>query len=74
MTDEVDHITDIEEALLGANIKAARDASKSHLEFIGKCYNCGEKILDGAYCDADCRDDHEARLLAAKRSHGIFRD
>lgn len=25
----------------------------------GVCYNCDEKIDDGEFCDADCRDDYE---------------
>ena len=32
----------------------------------GKCSNCGEACLPLAvYCDADCRDDHEARQRMA---------
>jgi uncharacterized OB-fold protein len=31
----------------------------------GTCSNCGERCLPTAvYCDADCRDDHEARVRA----------
>ena len=25
----------------------------------GVCYNCGEPITSGEFCDADCRDDYE---------------
>lgn len=36
----------------------------------GTCSNCGERCLPTAvYCDADCRDDHEAR--ERKRARGV---
>ncbi|HFW4211706.1 TPA: DUF2116 family Zn-ribbon domain-containing protein [Salmonella enterica subsp. enterica serovar Reading] len=27
----------------------------------GHCYNCGESISAGLFCDADCRDDYGKR-------------
>lgn len=34
----------------------------------GVCTNCGSVCLPLAvYCDADCRDDHEARVKSAGR-------
>lgn len=29
------------------------------LSACGACYNCGEKIEVGEFCDANCRDDYE---------------
>jgi RNA polymerase-binding transcription factor DksA len=37
----------------------------------GLCSNCGEPCLPLAvYCDADCRNDHEARVTARARAGG----
>lgn len=33
----------------------------------GYCYNCGEKIKQGLFCDHDCRDDYEHRISQLKR-------
>ena len=27
----------------------------------GECLNCGERLQDGRWCDADCRHDWELR-------------
>ncbi|MBS0895604.1 hypothetical protein JK211_16555 [Tatumella sp. JGM130] len=32
--------------------------------FTGKCYNCGDMIDKGHYCDADCREDAEKQERA----------
>ena len=29
--------------------------------FTGLCWNCSETINEGAFCDTDCRDDHQQR-------------
>lgn len=35
----------------------------------GVCLNCGQQLANLAvYCDSGCRSDHEARLLAQRRS------
>ena len=37
----------------------------------GNCSNCGEQLASLAiYCDADCRADHERRLMADRRRGG----
>ena len=44
--------------------KLQRERAKppSGLPFIGSCHNCGESLLSPLrFCDADCRDDWEAR-------------
>ncbi|ECS8430932.1 DUF2116 family Zn-ribbon domain-containing protein [Salmonella enterica] len=28
---------------------------------VGHCYNCGETVPYGLFCDTDCRDDYEKR-------------
>jgi len=39
-----------------------RRAQRDPLGVPGVCSNCGERCLPTAvYCDADCREDHEAR-------------
>ena len=33
----------------------------------GRCRNCAERLDDGrAYCDEDCRNDHQDRLKMSK--------
>ncbi|HAM4192654.1 TPA: DUF2116 family Zn-ribbon domain-containing protein, partial [Escherichia coli] len=27
----------------------------------GFCYNCGEPVKTGLFCDGDCREDYEKR-------------
>lgn len=27
----------------------------------GSCYYCDASVVDGAFCDADCRDDYEKK-------------
>lgn len=34
--------------------------------YTGKCYNCGDTIDKGHYCDAECREDAEKHERAAK--------
>lgn len=34
------------------------------LAFTGECHNCAERLDEGYFCDADCRDDHERRFRA----------
>ena len=57
--------------LAGALADQALAARRAHAAEPGTCANCGEACLPTAiYCDADCRDDHEARVLAQRRTAG----
>lgn len=40
----------------------------SVLPLIGECYNCAEPLDGKRFCDADCRDDYQARLRSRKAS------
>jgi hypothetical protein len=58
------------EHLSAALAVQARRAQQSEVER-GVCQNCGEICLPLAvYCDADCRADHEARVVAQARQRG----
>jgi hypothetical protein len=53
------------DALTHQRLSADRMAGRSP----GVCSNCGEPCLPtAAYCDADCRADHEHRLTVAART------
>ena len=57
MTDEADRASDYEEKMR-AHALAKR---KPALKLCGHCYNCGEQIKFGVFCDADCQVDYEKR-------------
>ena len=39
----------------------------------GRCHNCAAPLAEGLpYCDADCRDDHQERVAAARRRGAAF--
>ena len=45
----------------------ALKARKQEMPKIGKCYNCGEAVKPNAnFCNADCRQDFERRMLQRK--------
>lgn len=57
--------------LSGAIARQRAQAERVERGTPGTCSNCGEPCLPTAvYCDAACRDDHEARLRAHARSRG----
>lgn len=65
MADDIDLALDREEKLLEARI-AYRKPVPTHK---GYCLNCDEPVQEAAYCDADCRADHEQReRFNARRS------
>jgi RNA polymerase-binding transcription factor DksA len=54
---------DIERALLNQRLAAKKhEAALSAAS--GVCLNCEEPLPTGRYCDDNCRDDHEKRLVA----------
>ncbi|EEN5588745.1 DUF2116 family Zn-ribbon domain-containing protein [Salmonella enterica subsp. enterica serovar Mountpleasant] len=68
MADEADIAGDIERTRLDALIL---NRERHLLPATGHCYNCGEPIPVGLFCDADCRDDYDKRkkLDAMKPRH-----
>ena len=34
--------------------------------YTGLCWNCGEPLEDGSFCDADCQHDYETRKRMAR--------
>lgn len=34
---------------------------RNRLPEAGFCYNCGEPVKTGLFCDGDCREDYEKR-------------
>ncbi len=58
--DDIDRQIERDDILLNAFI-ARRKPVQPHT---GRCFNCDEPIASGAYCDADCRHDHELRERA----------
>lgn len=61
MTDEVDIASEVERL----RTEAVLSYREHHiLPETGHCYNCGECIHAGLFCDADCRDDYEKRERA----------
>jgi hypothetical protein len=74
MADEIEQTADREESLLEARIASVRTEAKKHMPFTGRCYNCGEPLGNGIYCDGYCRDDYQARLAARLRNQGVKPD
>ncbi|EBW8860938.1 hypothetical protein BXD91_19350 [Salmonella enterica subsp. enterica serovar Muenchen] len=66
MADEADIAGDIERERLDVLILNRNHHS---LPEVGHCYNCGDVVPCGLFCDADCRDDYEKReRFSAMRS------
>jgi hypothetical protein len=67
MPDEIDRGCEREEQ----DRQRALDAvtSRPAMQPVGFCYNCDEIVLQGCFCDADCRDDFE-KQLKLKRNLG----
>ncbi|WP_443699663.1 hypothetical protein [Pseudomonas sp.] len=66
--DPIDRASAEQEALLQAQLKAARDtaARAPKLLYTGKCYNCQEPLDDpDRFCDKYCTEDYE-KLQRAK--------
>ena len=59
--DEVDIAERATEALMAARLAQVRER-KDEAPHTGHCLNCGEPLPAGRrWCDADCRDEWEAR-------------
>lgn len=57
--------------LTGAMARQRVQAERAERGTPGTCTNCDEACLPTTvYCDAACRDDHEARVRAHARSRG----
>jgi len=71
MTDAADAAGDeqelIEELLLRQHRAAAAHHQKVMATCTGECLNCEAPITEGRYCDADCRVDHERRVMSHLR-------
>lgn len=66
-----DDMATVREAEFLADALASRQLAAARLGArpAGLCANCGEACLPtAAYCDADCRADHEHRLTVAART------
>lgn len=56
------------DALLAQQLRAAG----GQLIVRGICLNCDTRCLsDAVYCDVECKADHEARVRAKVRPHGV---
>jgi len=65
--DDIDRSQAQQEALLAAQLSAARSAVKP-LPWVGCCYNCETITPEGVnFCDADCRADYDTRREAERR-------
>ncbi|EBX7464781.1 hypothetical protein DS565_01030 [Salmonella enterica subsp. enterica serovar Bareilly] len=58
MADEADIANDIELERLDVLIL---NRTRHSLPETGHCYNCGDSVPYGLFCDADCRDDYDKR-------------
>lgn len=59
MPDIVDQAAELEEWYRGQALDAV--AAQDVMPQVGICYNCGEAVSVGCFCDSDCRDDYELR-------------
>jgi len=66
--DDIDRSQAQQEALLAAQLSAARSAVKP-LPWVGCCYNCETATPEGVnFCDADCREDYDRRAALHRRA------
>lgn len=60
--DQLEAAQEYEQRFNEAALEAARAACPPPLAPVGACHNCDEPLEQGrAFCDADCRDDYDAR-------------
>lgn len=59
MPDILDQAAELEEWYRSQALDAV--AAQDAMLPVGACYNCGEAISAGCFCDAGCRDDYEFR-------------
>jgi hypothetical protein len=68
--DIFDQATEQEEMMREHALQAALNHAPT-IQAVGKCYNCNEKLRrPKLFCDADCRDDWQARAKAMVLKHG----
>lgn len=60
MADIIDQANELRDLLTSAAVSSR----PRPLPFIGRCYNCEEKIGKGHFCDAGCKEDYEKRVYA----------
>lgn len=60
MPDDIDNASNLEQ--LERDIALMN--RKPSLQFIGRCYNCDHPLLNGCFCDSDCREDWEKERWA----------
>lgn len=67
MSDWTDEASELEELQTRTAIEHQREMGEKLREALeastGFCLNCEEELATGRYCDADCRQDHERRML-----------
>lgn len=67
MPDIADLASEREQIDTARAIAAARARAPSEPVPCGRCYNCEADVIEGApFCDADCRDDYQARRRVAR--------
>lgn len=64
MADFADDASALSETLL--NIALSRPRAPA-VPFSGFCLACGDEVHERRYCDSDCRENHEARILRNRR-------
>lgn len=67
MADEVDLAAEYQEkeiaAILAGNEARKLSEERELLRSAGSCLNCQSIVSVGRFCDQDCRDDYERRVL-----------
>ncbi|WP_341674972.1 hypothetical protein [Niveibacterium sp. SC-1] len=59
--DDMDRTQQLCETMLDRQLGAAREYRPA-VQAMGACHNCGECLAEGKrWCDADCRNDWQAR-------------
>lgn len=66
MADIADLAAEREQLDTARAIAAARRPVADQPRPCGTCHNCGDVIEAAAFCDADCRDDWQARQRAGR--------
>lgn len=70
MADDFDRAQLFEERERELSLAAVRRAPPMVNPTPGRCMNCGEVLPAGVpyFCDADCREDYQARIASARRN------
>ena len=65
MADFADDAAEVTEMDLQVALQNAREQPRQH-PFTGICRNCDHPVSEGAFCDADCRDDYQRRTIQGR--------